>query len=319
MGKILIAGARGMVGSAITRAVRKRDDRAEIVGFWKTSDVDYRDRRACEAIFERGDVDLVFCVAARVGGIGRNVREPADMIRDNALIAINLLDAAARAKPQPRRFVYLGSTCVYPPAAPLPLAEASLLDGPPHPTNFGYADAKRLGIEACRAYRIQHGLDAIALQPTNLYGPGDRYEPVEDAHVIPAMIAKAHRALTHGLPSLDLWGTGRPRRDFLHVDDLAEAAMIAVESSFRKEWGGLVNVASGVEVSIADVAEIVCDAVQYHGPIRWSGDLDGVDRKPVDCSRIRALGWEPKIDLGPGVRGAYDDFVDRLKESGRHR
>jgi len=248
--------------------------------------------------------DCVFLAAARVGGIYANDSYPGDFIRDNLQLQTNIIDSAYRHGV--RKLLFLGSSCVYPKLAPQPLREDYLLSGPLEPTNEWYAVAKIAGIKMCQAYRRQYGFRAICAMPTNLYGPGDNFS-LPDSHVLPALIRKFHEARTAGEPQVIVWGSGTPRREFLHVDDLADAALLLMD---HYESAELINVGTGEDLSIAELARLVARIVGFEGRIVFDPSKpDGTPRKLLDVSKLRALGWRARIPLEQGIRGTYDWYV----------
>jgi GDP-L-fucose synthase len=268
--------------------------------------LDLRDQAAVFAWLAANRPDMVILAAARVGGILANMTQPADFLYDNLMIAANVIEAARRA--ETGKLLFLGSSCIYPRAAAQPMAEESLLAGPLEPTNEAYAVAKIAGLRLCAAMRRQHGCDFIAAMPCNLYGPGDRYDAAA-SHVIPALILKLHEAKSAGAPEVTLWGTGAPLREFLYVDDLAEALALLL-----REYSGEapVNIGGGAEISIAALAALVAETVGYRGALRFDPSLpDGAPRKLLDSRRIAAMGWRPAMPLREGLRLAYADFLAR--------
>lgn len=310
--RIYVAGHRGLVGSALMRRLSELGftelitvDRAEL---------DLTDASAVRAFFEARRPEYVFLAAAKVGGIGANSAYPADFIRDNLAIALNVIDSAHRFGAA--KLLNLGSSCIYPKLAPQPLVEQALLTGPLEPTNEPYAVAKIAAIKLCSAYHRQFGSEFISIMPTNLYGPGDRYDEMS-GHVLPTLIAKFHRAKVMGVDRVTLWGDGSPLREFLHADDLARAAVMLMCSHGADELGELINVGSGDEVTIAQLADLVrevvyADAGSRECAIEWDPEMpNGTPRKLLDSSRMRALGWAPRIGLREGVEGAYEDYLER--------
>lgn len=297
--KIYVAGHRGLVGSALVRRLSSEGygslvlrDRAEL---------DLRDQRAVERFFATERPEYVFLAAAKVGGIVANSTRPAEFIRDNLMIQSNVIDAAYRHGC--RKLLFLGSSCIYPKYAPQPIKEEYLLAGQLEPTNEWYAIAKIAGLKMCAAYRRQYGFNAISLMPTNLYGPEDNFD-LESSHVVPALIRKFHEATQSGAPTVTVWGTGRPLREFLHVDDLADAALFAMQRYDREEF---LNVGSGLDIRISDLAELIKGIVGYRGEIVFDRSKpDGTPRKVLDVSRIASLGWKPKIDLRKGIEQTYE-------------
>jgi len=301
--RIFVAGHRGMVGSAIVR-------RLEAGGYGNLVTagrevVDLTRQAETEAWLAAQRPDVVVLAAAKVGGILANDSQPADFIRDNLQIQTNVIDAAWRAGA--RKLLFLGSSCIYPRDAPQPMAEDALLTGPLEPTNQWYAVAKIAGIKMCQAYRRQHGFDTVCVQPTNVYGPADNYD-LETSHVVAALIRKFHEARVSGAAEVVVWGTGTPLREFIHVDDLADACVYLLERYSDEE---IVNIGTGQEVSIGRFAEIVRDVVGYRGKIVHDRSKpDGTPRKLMDSGRLRALGWAPKIGLEDGLARAYQWFLD---------
>jgi GDP-L-fucose synthase len=301
--KIFVAGHRGLVGSAITRRLRAGGFERLLVA--DRGALDLRDQAAVTAFFERERPEYVFLAAARVGGILANSTHPAEFIRDNLLIQTNVIDSAWRA--QATRLLFLGSSCIYPRLAPQPMTEDSLLSGPLEPTNEAYAIAKIAGIKMVEAYRKQHGMSAVSLMPTNLYGPGDNFD-VETSHVLPALLRKFHEARVAGAPTVTVWGTGAPRREFLHVDDLADASVFLMERGVDEE---LINVGVGKDISIAQLASLVAEIVGFTGEIVYDHSKpDGTPRKLLDVTRLERLGWSPRIELREGIQATYRWFVE---------
>lgn len=304
---IFVAGHRGLVGSAIVRRL-EADGHSNLL--LRTSrELDLRNQAAVEDFFVRERPQFVFLAAAKVGGIHANDTYPADFMRDNLLIQSNVIDAAYRHGAS--KLLFLGSSCIYPKHAPQPMSEDSLLTGPLEPTNEWYAIAKIAGLKMCQAYRRQYGFNAIAAMPTNLYGPGDNFD-LQNSHVLPALIRKFHDAKTQGGAEVVVWGTGTPRREFLHVDDLADACVFLMQ---RYESGELVNVGWGEDVSIGELAGLVAGVVGYRGKLRFdSTKPDGTPRKLLDISRLRALGWLPRIHLRDGIEATYRWFAQHQTE-----
>ena len=306
--RIFIAGHRGMVGSAITRALRTQ-------GYGKLilrthAELDLRDRAAVQRLFRDEKPEYVVLAAARVGGIVANNMFRGEFIHDNLAIQVNVMDEARHAGV--RQLMFLGSSCIYPKHAPQPMKEEHLLTGPLEFTNRPYAIAKIAGIEMCDAYRRQYGCDFRAAMPTNLYGPGDHYD-LTTSHVIPALIRKFHEAKMSGAPSVVVWGTGTPRREFLHVDDLAQACVFLLGLE-RAAWdervrGPFVNVGSGEDLTIRDLAELVGEVTGYSGRVHFdTSKPDGTPRKLLDVSLIRSLGWRPEVGLAEGLAAVYRQF-----------
>lgn len=295
-----------MVGSAIHRRLANAD--CELV-MKPRDELDLTDQRQVEDFFRDERIDYTIMAAAKVGGILANDTYPADFIRDNLQIATNTIEAAYRSGT--KKLVYLGSSCVYPKLAPQPIREESLLKDELEPTNQWYAIAKIAGIKMCQAYRIQYGFNAIALMPTNLYGLNDNFNP-QTSHVLPAMIRRFHDAKESGAASVEVWGTGKPRREFLHVDDLASAVVFLLENY---DGDDIVNVGVGQDVSIRELAELVRDIVGFEGGIEFDPSKpDGTPRKLLDVSRIRSLGWQPEIELKDGIEATYDWFLNHQSE-----
>jgi GDP-L-fucose synthase len=299
--RVYVAGHRGLVGSAIWRHLQA-EGFSDVVG--RTSkELDLRDPVAVEAFFAEQRPDHVIVAAAKVGGILANSTYPADFISDNLRIQVNLLDAAQRFGV--RRLLFLGSSCIYPKHAPQPIREDSLLTGPLEETNDAYAIAKIAGVLHVQALRRQHGASFISAMPTNLYGPGDNFD-LQTSHVLPALIRKFHEATVQSRPTVELWGSGTPRREFLHVDDLARACLVLLE---RYDDPGPINVGTGEDVTIRELAELVAGVVGFHGDLTFdSTKPDGTPRKVLDVSRIKALGWAPQVSLEAGIRSTYDWF-----------
>jgi GDP-L-fucose synthase len=305
---IFVAGARGLVGSALCRALAARGFTRVLVP--SRNALDLRQRPAVEAFFAKERPDYVLMAAAKVGGIAANDAYPADFIRDNLEIQTNVIDAAYRAGT--RKLCFLGSSCIYPRLAPQPLNEASLLTGPLEPTNQWYAIAKIAGIKMCQAYALQHGFNAISVMPTNLYGPGDNFD-LATSHVLPALLRKFHTAKETGAEEVTVWGSGTPRREFLYVDDLADAVLFLME---RYDSPEIINVGWGEDVTIAELAELVAATVGYRGAVVFDRSKpDGTPRKLLDVGKIAALGWRAQTRLPDGVRATYDWFRANAKEA----
>ncbi|MGO8705627.1 MAG: GDP-L-fucose synthase family protein [Candidatus Brocadiia bacterium] len=299
--RIYVAGHRGLVGSAVLRRLRAEGYTRLLTR--TRAQLDLTSQAAVERFFKREQPEYVFLCAAKVGGIQANASQPADFIRDNLLIQTLALDAALRHRV--RKLLFLGSACVYPKFAPQPIREDSLLTAALEPTNEWYAVAKIAGIKMAQAFRRQHGWDAICLMPTNLYGPGDNFD-LASSHVIPALMRKFHEAAASSAPSVTVWGTGAPRREFLHVDDLADACLFLM---LQYEGEEIINVGVGEDVSIRELAELFREIVAYRGEIVYDHSKpDGTPRKLLDVSRIRAMGWRPKISLRDGLEQTYAWF-----------
>lgn len=299
---VYVAGHRGLVGAAILRRLGK-----EGVGrllFRTSSELDLRNQHAVDEFFAKNKPTYVFLCAARVGGIQANSSYPADFIRDNLQIQTNVIDAAYRNGV--RKLVFLGSSCIYPKLAAQPIQESSLLTGPLEPTNEFYAIAKIAGLKMCVAYRRQYGFDAISVMPTNIYGPGDHYD-LETSHVIPALLRKFHEAKIAESPTVTVWGTGSPRREFMHVDDLAEACVHLLMKYSDEQT---INIGVGKDISIANLALLIQQIVGYEGDIIFDTDKpDGTPQKLLDVSRLHETGWKAKISLEQGLRESYEYFV----------
>lgn len=304
--RIYVAGHKGMVGSAL---VRRLEGEGCII---LTADrsVDLREQAAVRAWFADERPEVVIVAAAKVGGILANDSYPAEFLYDNLMIEANLIEAARQAGAQ--KLLFLGSSCIYPKMAPQPIAEDALLTGPLEPTNEWYAVAKIAGIKLCQAYRRQYGCDFISAMPTNLYGSGDNYD-LASSHVMPALIRKAHEAKVAGSPAVEIWGTGTPRREFLHVDDLADACVFLLEHYSGEEH---VNVGSGSDIAIGELARLVCDTVGFGGAItNDTSKPDGTPRKLMSGEKLAAMGWNPRIALADGIAAAYREFLGgRVKE-----
>lgn len=301
--KIFVAGHRGLVGSAIVR--RLRAEGASNLLLRTRSELELSNQPAVAEFFATERPEFVIFAAAKVGGIHANNTYPAEFIQDNLVVQTNVIHAAWKNGTQ--KLCFLGSSCIYPKLAPQPLNEDSLLTGPLEPTNEWYAVAKIAGIKTCQAYRRQYGFDAISLMPTNLYGPGDNFHP-ENSHVMPAMIRRFHEAKLRGDASVTIWGTGTPRREFLHVDDMADAAVFLMRNYSGE---GIINVGTGIDVSILELAQLVAEVVGYPGEIRTDPSKpDGTPRKLLDVGRLDALGWKARTGLSEGVESAYGWFVE---------
>ena len=297
--RIYIAGHRGLVGSALVRRCRELGYQNLVLP--PRNELDLRDQRRVEEFFARERPDHVFLAAGRVGGIHANNSQPADFIRDNLLIATNVIDAAWRAGV--RKLLFLGSSCIYPKLAPQPLREDYLLSGALEPTNEWYAVAKLAGLKMCQAYRRQHGFDAISVLPTNLYGPGDNFD-LETSHVLPAMIRKVGDARVSGAPSVTLWGTGTPRREFLYVDDLADACVFLMQHYSQEQP---INVGCGEDLTIRELATKIAGVTGYQGRFEFDTSRpDGTPRKILDVSRLSALGWHAKTSLDAGLAATWN-------------
>lgn len=301
--RIYVAGHRGLVGSAIVRRLER--DGYDNLLLKSSAELDLRKPDAVDDFFQRERPEFVFLAAAKVGGILANNSYPADFLRDNLQIQTNVIDAAYRVGTQ--KLMFLGSSCIYPKFAPQPIPESSLLTGPLEPTNEAYAIAKIAGLKMCQAYRRQYGFNAISVMPTNLYGPGDNFH-LENSHVLPALIRKFHDAKTHGHGSVVVWGTGSPRREFLHSDDFADACLFLMRQYESEE---LLNVGWGEDVSIRELAELVRVVTGYSGRIEFdSSKPDGTPRKLLDVTKLNELGWQPSIKLRSGLEQSYRWFLE---------
>jgi GDP-L-fucose synthase len=306
--RIYVAGHRGLVGAAVVRALRRQGHGNLLLR--THAELDLTDQHTVSGFFERERPHAVIMAAARVGGIHANSTRPAMFIRDNLLIQDNVIDAAHRSGVA--KFVFLGSSCIYPKLAPQPMKEDYLLTGPLEPTNEWYAIAKIAGIKMCQAYRREFGFNAISLMPTNLYGPGDNFD-LQNSHVLPALIRRFYEAKVRGDDTLSVWGTGTPRREFLHVDDLADAVIFLL-NTYEDE--AIVNIGWGEDVTIRQLAELVMTISGYQGRLVFDPSKpDGTPRKLLDTSRLTALGWRPKIQLKAGVESTYAWFREHAAEA----
>lgn len=303
--KIYVAGHRGLVGSAIVRSL-KRQGYETIIGK-SHKELDLTEQAAVRAFFEKERPDIVVLAAAKVGGINANNTSPADFAYENMQIQCNVIKCCHDYGV--KKLLFLGSTCIYPKLAPQPIPEDALLTGELEKTNEAYAIAKISGMEMCRFYKMQYGDHFISCMPTNLYGPHDNYE-LKGSHVMPAMIRKFHEAKVSGKSSVELWGTGKPLREFLYVDDMADACVFLLEHYDGEQH---VNIGTGRELTIAQLAELVKKTVGYEGEIVWNSDMpDGTPRKLADVSKLHALGWMHKVELEEGIKLAYDWFKENV-------
>lgn len=309
MTRYFLAGHKGMVGSAMLRRLR---DRGADVITRNRRELDLCDQAATRAFMQAERPDVVILAAAKVGGILANATHPADFIYDNLIIEMNVIHEAWRSGVQ--RLLFLGSSCIYPRLAPQPIAEEALLGGPLEPTNEPYAIAKIAGLKLCEAYNRQHGTDYRCVMPTNLYGPGDSFHPKE-SHVLPALLRRFHEAARSACPEVIVWGSGTPRREFLHVDDMAEASLFILDadrSHYVSHTGpGLnhLNVGVGSDISIAELAGLLAEVTGFKGQILFDATKpDGTPRKLLDVSRLTAMGWTARTDLQTGIAGTYDWF-----------
>ena len=299
--KIFVAGHRGLAGSAIVR-ILQREGFDNVVTKSK-SELDLRNQIQVKDFFESEKIEYVFDAAAKVGGIYANSTYPADFIYDNLMIQTNLIDSSYRSGI--KKFLFLGSVCIYPKFAPLPIVEDCLLTGFLEPTNEAYAVAKIAGIKMCQAYRKQYGFNAISLMPTNLYGPGDNYHP-ENSHVMAAMIRRFYEANVNNQETVTCWGDGTPRREFLYSDDLATACILSMQEYDDYE---IMNVSTGEEVSIKETAETVAKIVGYDGTIEWDiTKPNGTIKRPLHIEKIKQLDWKPQVSLEDGIRKSIEDF-----------
>jgi GDP-L-fucose synthase len=306
--RIYVAGHRGLVGSAIVRALQQRDHQNLVLRTHQ--ELDLTDQQSVRGFFQIERPEVVILAAALVGGIYANISRPARHIRDNLLIQDNVIDAAYRSGAE--KLVFLGSSCIYPKLSPQPIKEEYLLTGPLELTNEAYAVAKIAGVKMCQAYRREYGFNAISLMPTNLYGPGDNFDQ-QNSHVLPALIRRFHEAKVRGEDSVTVWGTGTPRREFLHVDDLADAVLYLLQTYDAEP---IVNVGWGQDVTIRELAEIVLATVGYHSRLIFdSTKPDGTPRKLLDVSRLTNLGWKARIPLKSGIEQTYAWFKEHTAEA----
>ena len=301
-GSIFIAGHSGLAGSAILRALQSRGYSRLIVR--KHQELELTDARAVKDFFQQERPESVFLAAAKVGGIQANNTLPAEFLRENLLIQTHVLHEAWQAGV--KKLLFLGSSCIYPKLAPQPIPESALLTGELEPTNDAYALAKIAGIQLCKAYRKQYGANFIAVMPTNLYGPHDNFHP-EHSHVLPALLRRFHEAQRDGLQEVTVWGSGTPRREFLHSDDLANACLFLMEHYESPE---IINIGWGQDCTIRELAEMIAKTVGYTGKLKWDDSRpDGTPRKVLDNRKLSALGWEPKISLQEGLRLTYQWYL----------
>jgi len=303
--KLFIAGHQGMVGAALVRRFTGQPGVALCLR--SRRELDLTSQAAVEAFYAAERPDVAIIAAAKVGGIHANNTYPADFLFDNLAIAANTIHGAWRAGV--RRLLFLGSSCIYPKHAPQPMTEDCLLTSALEPTNEAYAIAKIAGLKLCQYYRRQHGVSFHSAMPTNLYGPGDNYHP-RNSHVLPALLRRFHEAREQGLPEVVAWGTGSPRREFLHVDDLADACAFLLGQAEPPDW---INVGTGTDVTIRELTELVAEVTGYRGRIVWDATKpDGTPRKLMDVSRLSALGWRARVDLRSGVERTYASFREEL-------
>ena len=306
--RIYVAGHRGLVGSAVVRSLENHGFGNLVVRSHK--ELDLTEQSAVRQFFDDARPQAVIMAAARVGGILANSSHPAAFLRDNLLIQSNVIDAAYRSGVE--KLVFLGSSCIYPKLAPQPIKEDYLLTGPLEPTNEWYAIAKIAGVKMCQAYRREYGFNAISLMPTSLYGPGDNFD-LQSAHVLPALIRKIHEAKRRNDKSVEIWGTGTPRREFLHVDDLADAVLYLLQNYDEEP---IVNIGWGEDLTIRELAETIMSAIGYKGALEFDHSKpDGTPRKLLDVSRLVGLGWRPRISLTAGIQTTYNWFKEHASES----
>lgn len=305
--RIFVAGHKGLVGSAIVRNLQQKGYNNLILKTRK--DLDLINQKKVNEFFERERPDYVFLAAAKVGGIGANSTYPADFIYENLMIESNIIHAAYRYKV--RKLLFLGSSCIYPKTCPQPIKEEYLLTGPLEPTNEAYALAKISGLKMCQFYNQQYGTNFISVMPTNLYGPNDNFD-LETSHVLPALIRKFHEAKIKNLPYVELWGDGTPLREFLYVDDMADACVFLMENYDCNEF---VNIGTGKEISIARLAEMIKNIIGYKGDIRWDRTKpNGTPRKLLDISKLTALGWRSQVNLETGIYKTYAWYKENYYE-----
>ena len=303
--KVYVAGHNGLVGSAIVRAL-EAEGVGEVFG-WRSTELDLTDREATHDAIHEARPDVIIDAAARVGGIMANSTYPVEFLKDNMLIQTNVMDAAHSADVD--RLLFLGSSCIYPRHATQPIRESSLMTGPLEPTNQAYAIAKIAGIFYIESHRLEYGRHWISAMPTNLYGPRDNFD-LQTSHVLPAFIRRFHEAKVSGAPSVTVWGTGAPRREFLHVDDLAQACLLLLNHYDSAET---INVGLGDDMPIKELAETVASVVGFEGTIEWdSSKPDGMPRKLLDTTRINELGWHPTIKLRDGLASTYEWYVENV-------
>jgi GDP-L-fucose synthase len=305
--RIYVAGHRGMVGSALVRKLQANGYDNLVTR--THAELDLTDQAAVNHFFETEQIDVVLLAAARVGGILANSTQPGEFLYENLVIETNVIHAAYRANVD--RLVFFGSSCIYPKMCPQPIREAYLLTSELEPTNDAYAIAKIAGLKLCEAYNREYGTRYVALMPTNLYGPNDNYD-LKNSHVLPALIRKAHEARLHGDPTLTVWGSGTPRREFLHVDDLAAATLFVLEHDVN---AGLFNVGVGEDLSIRELAQTICDVVGFEGELAFDASKpDGTPRKLLDVSRMADMGWRASIGLAEGIANTYREFAAKYEE-----
>ena len=303
---IFVAGHRGMVGSAIVRALKDRG--ASNIVTRTSKELDLRNRTEVDQFFEQEKPEVVYLAAAKVGGIHANATYPADFLVDNILITTNVIDASCKHGVE--KLLFLGSSCIYPRLASQPISEAALLTGPLEPTNEAYALAKIAGLKMCDAFRKQHGCNFISAMPTNLYGPGDNYHP-ENSHVLPALIRRFHEAVRDGENEVVCWGSGSPKREFLHVDDLAKGLLHLMDHHNSEGW---INIGTGEDLTIKELALTIANVVGYRGDVIWdTSKPDGTPRKLLNVDRINEMGWKAEIELRHGIESVYADYLSHEK------
>ena len=303
---IFVAGHRGMVGSAIVRALE--DKGASNIVTRTSKELDLRNRTEVDQFFEQEKPEVVYLAAAKVGGIHANATYPADFLVDNILITTNVIDASCKHGVE--KLLFLGSSCIYPRLASQPISEEALLTGPLEPTNEAYALAKIAGLKMCDAFRKQHGCNFISAMPTNLYGPGDNYHP-ENSHVLPALIRRFHEAVRDGENEVVCWGSGSPKREFLHVDDLAKGLLHLMDHHNSEGW---INIGTGEDLTIKELALTIANVVGYRGDVIWdTSKPDGTPRKLLNVDRINEMGWKAEIELRHGIESVYADYLSHEK------
>jgi len=303
---IFVAGHKGMVGSAIVRALKDRG--ASNIVTRTSKDLDLRNRTEVDQFFEQEKPEVVYLAAAKVGGIHANSTYPADFLVDNILITTNVIDASYKHGVE--KLLFLGSSCIYPRLASQPISEEALLTGPLEPTNEAYALAKIAGLKMCDAFRKQHGCNFISAMPTNLYGPGDNYHP-ENSHVLPALIRRFHEAVRDGENEVVCWGSGSPKREFLHVDDLAKGLLHLMDHHNSEGW---INIGTGEDLTIKELALTIAHVVGYRGDVIWdTSKPDGTPRKLLNVDRINEMGWKATIELRHGIESVYADYLSHEK------
>jgi GDP-L-fucose synthase len=303
---IFVAGHRGMVGSAIVRALKERG--ASNIVTRTSKELDLRNSTEVDQFFEQEKPEIVYLAAAKVGGIHANATYPADFLVDNILITTNVIDASCKHGVE--KLLFLGSSCIYPRLASQPISEEALLTGPLEPTNEAYALAKIAGLKMCDAFRKQHGCNFISAMPTNLYGPGDNYHP-ENSHVLPALIRRFHEAVRDGENEVVCWGSGSPKREFLHVDDLAKGLLHLMDHHNSEGW---INIGTGEDLTIKELALTIANVVGYRGDVIWDTSRpDGTPRKLLNVDRINEMGWKAEIELRHGIESVYADYLSHEK------